>query len=276
MNFTRTLPLGAVITGLLAVGAVAATPESGEVSAAKPKLKWSGETTGSYFARLPVASGAAEDAPCESPSCDTFALTVKDQADLTVSGNVPAGTGTGASQVTLRITKPDGSFVVGSGDAEETKPFKLKITNAAPGAYKIDYWNNFFDGPVAYTGTAELAIAAPVAPAAPGPAAPASPPATAEDFSFTVKAPKLSAKKVTKAKKFAVPFTVSREVAKVDMQLRQGKKVLAKGAAGRTASSGKVTLKAKKLKAGSYTLFATATDARGTSVSRTVKLKIKK
>lgn len=71
-------------------------------------------------------------------------------------------------------------------------------------------------------------------------------------------------------------FSVSCEVAKVEMQLRKGKKVLAKGKVGRTAKSGKVTIKAKKLRAGSYTLFATATDARGTSVSRTTKLKVKK
>jgi hypothetical protein len=262
--------------GMLAGTAVAATPESGEVSKAAPKVQWTGQTTGSYFTRVPAAVTADDSVPCEAPSCDTFALKVADSATLTVAADIvqPADN---PGAVTIRIRKPDGSVVVGSSDADavsEGKPFKMTIKNAPTGDYTVEYWNNFYDGPIDYTASAELAVPPPAI-APPTVAAPAAP-APVEAIGLSVSAPKVSARSLAKTRKLAAKVTVSRAVTAVTATLKKGAKKVGAGKLGATSGTAKLTVKtAKKLKPGRYSLVVNATDGT-TSTAKTVKVTVRK
>jgi hypothetical protein len=263
--------------GMLAGTAVAATPESGEVSKAAPKVTWAGQTTGSYFTRVPAAVTADDSVPCEAPSCDTFALKVADSATLTVAADIvqPADN---PGAVTIRIRKPDGSVVVGSSDADavsEGKPFKMTIKSAPTGDYTVEYWNNFYDGPIDYTASAELAVPPPAV-APPTVAAPPPGPAPVEAIGLAVSVPKVSARSLARSRKLAAKVTVSRAVTAVTATLKKGAKKVGAGRLGATSGTAKLTVKtAKKLKPGTYSLVVNATDGK-TATAKTVKVTVKK
>jgi hypothetical protein len=261
--------------GMLAGTAVAATPESGEVSKAAPKVTWAGQTTGSYFTRVPTAVTADDSVPCQAPSCDTFALKVADSATLTVAADIVQPSDNPGA-VTIRIRKPDGSVVVGSSDADavsEGKPFKMTIKNAPTGDYTVEYWNNFYDGPIDYTASAERAVPPPAV-APPTVAAPA--PAPVEAIALAVSVPKVSARSLAKSRKLAAKVTVSRAVTAVTATLKKGAKKVGAGRLGATSGTAKLTVKtAKKLKPGTYSLVVNATDGT-TSTAKTVKVAVKK
>ena len=135
---TSRLLCGMMITGgaLLAGSATAATPDSGKLDSATPKVSWTGSTTGSWFASRAViladVAGESGSVPCEAPTCDTFALEVADKKDLTI--------GIGAAhdadeQLIARIKQPwgDYAFVENAGS---NKYLVVKIKNAAPGDYR--------------------------------------------------------------------------------------------------------------------------------------------
>jgi hypothetical protein len=279
----RRLTCGLMLTGAVAGTAIAATPESGSVSKAAPKVEWTGETIGSYFSRVPTAVTEDDSVPCQAPSCDSFALTVADSANLTIAADIDQEADN-AGSVTLRVRQPDGTVIVGSSGADEVsdgKPYKIQIKNAKTGDYTVEYWNNFFDGPITYSGYAELAVAAPAsgAPAGgqppapqPTPAAggPAPGPAPTQAIALSVKSAK------AKGKKGSAKVTVSRTVKAVLAQLKKGKKVVATGKRGETTGTATIKFKAKKkLKKGKYTLTVTVTDG-STSAAKTVKVKVKK
>jgi hypothetical protein len=276
------IALGATTTVLLATGgAIAATPESGKVDNANPKVEWAGETIGSFLSVNPMAN-SPEDFPCVPPSCDTFTLTVGDgPQELTIGADVQDGDGDGGN-VFIRLTAPDGTVTFTEGTADDGKPAKVKVKKAVSGEYIVDYLNNFIDGPIPYAAFAELGVAAPAAPA---PAPPTSGPAPApapgsepkESYTITVKAGKLSATKIRKTRKAAATVTVSRPVKSITAQLRKGKTVVGKGAVGMTTKTAKVTLKvAKKLKPGKYTLAVAATSDQDVKAFKTVKVTVKK
>ena len=254
--------------------ATAADPASGTVSASAPKVTWTGSTTSSVSAFHAQHTAENDDAPCEAPTCDSFALKVEAAADLTVS--VDAGESE-AANVGVRVKLPDGSYVRTKGPAGPGKPLKLKIKAAKIGDYVVDYTNYYIDGPVEYNGAAELAVPSTTAPASGlAPAGPQAPP-PAQSFTLAVKAPKVSARKAKKGKTIAVGVTVSREVQSITSILRRGKTEVGRGSLGRTAGSAKLkVLVAKKLKKGRYSLYTEAVDAQGTKVSRTVAVKVKK
>jgi len=278
----RRVLCGILIAGGLASTAVAATPESGTVSKSSPRVDWTGQTIGSYFTRVPAAITANDTVPCEAPSCDSFALTVADSANLTVAADIgqPADN---AGAVTIRIRKPDNSVVVGSSDADSVsagKHYKIVIKNAPTGAYTVEYWNNFFDGPIDYNGYAELAVASATPPPNDGTSAPpppgGTPPGQTEAIDLQVKVGKVSSRKLRKSRKFPATITVSREVSSVTATFAKGKKTLGKGTLGRTSGTKKLTVKtAKKVKKGTYSLSVVATDGE-TSTSKVVKVKVRK
>lgn len=272
--------------GLLAVGsaaAPAADPANGTVSKAQPKVTWTGEVTGSYFNRIPVIATGDDTVPCSPPGCDAFALTLADSDDLTVTADAPESTSTtgGASQVTIRIRKPDGSVLITTGDASPEKPLTVKIKKAPAGDYGVEYFNYFVDGPIEYVGTATLGSAptAAPAPAASGGTPPSGQPGPqpAQDLSVTVKVGKASARKLAKSRKLAATVSVSRAVKSVTATLRSGKKVVGKGKLGAVTGSAKLTLKlSKKLKKGKYKLTVAASDGAGVSAARTITVKVGK
>lgn len=277
---TLLLALGgaAVVASAAATLAGAANPANGTISNASPSVRWDGDVTGSYAGRIPVVLSGDDSVPCFAPTCDTFKLTLADAGDLTVTGTAPGGTSTGGeeapAQVTIRVRKPDGSVVLFTGDATEAKPLTGKIKGAAKGDYDVEYWNNFIDGPTEYVGSAFIGAAPqPAAPTGPAPAPTAAPgPAPKQDLTVNGKAGKSSAK----AKKVVVTVTVSRAVKSVTATLRKGSKKVGSGKLGAFSGSKKLTIKAPKLKTGSYSVVLTADDGAGVKASKTIKVKVKK
>lgn len=273
MTRIHRIAAGAALAVAIPAAAIAATPERGEVSSAKPKVKWAGEVTNSYFSRILVVQSDDDSVPCDGSACDEFTLGVKNQADLQISADTPGGTGTGTDQVTLRIYKPDGSYTIFTGDSSSEQPFKVKITNAATGDYRIQYWNNYV-GTSGYNGAAELLVP-PVETPGPGTTPPPGQP-TPTAFNVSVKTGKASAKKLNRSKKLVATVTTSRE-ASIVATLKAGKKAVGKGTLAKLNGTGKVTLKlSKKLKKGTYSLAVQATDANGTKAGKTIKVKVSK
>ena len=266
---------GLLITGAVAGTAVAATPDAGTVSASSPKVTWTGETTGSYFTRVPTAVSADDSVPCQAPSCDTFALKVETKANLTVAADIGQPSDNPGA-VTIRVRKPDGSVVVGSSGADEVsegKPYKVQIKGADVGDYTVEYWNNFYDGPITYSGYAELAVPKPAAPAPVDVPAPTTAPAPTTETTQAIDVTVAGAK--AKGKKASAKVTVSRAVTGITATLKKGAKVVATGTRGATSGTATIALKAKKaLKKGTYALTVTATDGK-TSTAKTVKVKVK-
>jgi methionine-rich copper-binding protein CopC len=259
--------------------AVAATPDKGTVSNSSPSIKWEGTATG--YGVVPtniLVTTAGQDPVCEAPACDTFALTVADKADL----NVVAAQRAKDNFTELHVVKPDGeTLYVQSADSE---PARIKVKGAVPGDYTIEVLTNeSAEQSGEYDAEASLAVPKPPAPAPapgapqpapapqPGPApAPAPAPASAATLGLTTKS--VSAKK----KAFKLALTSSGPVTNVQVAIRKGKKVLAKGTLKSLNGKGTATAKAKKkLKPGNYVLAVVAKDGART-VGLTAKLKVKK
>ena len=305
LNPGRTI-CGMLITAgaVLAGSAGAATPESGTVNSANPRVDWKGEVTASWTSSRAVilsnAAGQSGHVPCQAPMCDTFKLEVGEKKDLTIGVTSPEP----GDQVILRIKNPAGEYVTTVGDTDSKGFMTVKTKNAAPGPYVIDYWNYYIGGTQEYAGFAQLGVpAAPPPPAGgntgggtqnPDPhqqAPQGSPPpsggqaqpqpsaAPIQTIALKVKVGKASAKKLKKAKKLSVKVTVSR-AATVTGVLKKGKKRIGKGKLVLKKTSGTLKLKiskkvARKLKKGSYKLNVVATDGK-TSTSKTVKVKVRK
>lgn len=281
----RPLPLSflaAVVAAGLVTVANAANPASGTISNASPSVKWDGEVTNSYAARIPVVVTGDDSVPCSPPGCDAFALKLADAGDLTVSGTAPGGTSTGGddapAQATIRVRMPDGSVVIFTGDATEDKPLTGKIKKAPAGDYDVEYWNNFINGPVAYVGTAMLGSApAPVAPApgatpAPTPAPGSPAPAAKQGLKISAKVGKTSARK----RKVIAKVKVSRQVKSLSAKLMKGRKTIGRAKAKNVKKSKTLKIKARKLRKGTYKLVLTADDGNGVKAAKTIKVKVRK
>jgi hypothetical protein len=138
----------------------------------------------------------------------------------------------------------------------------------------------FTFGPCPGAGTAPGSPGGPPAPAPATPNTATSPAAgTAGPGSFDVKVtvPKLSAKKLKKAKKFTIKLTGNATGIKaaVRKKLNAGKN-LATGKLATLKGKGKLTLKGKKLKKGTYVLVFSGKNAQGQPAEGAVTIKIKK
>ena len=272
----RTLALASGGLTLIAGAAVASTPSSGTIGNASPKTEWSGQVYASFFAN---AAAGGESDPCAPGGCDAFALKVADPGDVTISADAPKPTA-GASEATvyLRVRKPDGSVALTSGAASPEKPLKFKLKGAKAGDYTVEYMSSYGNTNV-YEASAELGVAAAPAPApapAPGPAPAPQPQPAAQDIAVDVKAPaRLSAKKLSRARKLVVTVKVSREVSRIDAVLKKGSKTVGRGSLGRASGTQRLTLKLARLKAGTYSLSVAATEG-ATTGQKTIKVKIRK
>jgi hypothetical protein len=133
----------------LAAPAAAATPASGTVSLAAPSAAWSGTANGYLFT---VANDFAA-APCQAPYCDSFALTLADAGQLTITAT--ARTGGGFTRV--EIERPDGT-TISDGGAADHRETTLTIKEAEKGDYTVRVLTNrpaHTDG--SYDATATLA-----------------------------------------------------------------------------------------------------------------------
>lgn len=253
--------------------AIAATPENGTVSASSPTVKWEGEAAGYavFPTNLLLNSAGQEPAPCEQPYCDIFTLTVADKADL----NLFAAQRGADNFTEMHVIKPDGEKLFAqSGDAE---PVRIKVKAAVPGDYTVEVMTNetIASGGV-YDASATLAVAAAAPPANQPPTEPGPAPATpgpqepAATLGMTTKS--VSARK----RKLKLGVTSSKPVTNLELVIKKGRKVLAKGGLKSLASKGKVALKLrKKLKKGTYVVNMTASDG-GRPVGLTTKLKVKR
>jgi hypothetical protein len=264
---------GALLAGVAAVPALAADPGSGTVSMSTPKVTWTGQSVNGGATTIPaVANGGAE--ACVAPSCDTFALTVADSADLTVIADAPETGGFTMVQVVL----PDGTKVYNSGAEDETTT-KVKVKKAPKGDYEVQIAANALP-PTDYSASAELTVPPP--PAAPAPTAPAPTPTTAPPPAaapepgarLTLKTRTVSAKRSRTAPKLVL--TTDREVTNVRAQLKKGSKTLGKASLAKLTSKGTLKFKLRrKLKPGKYVVAVAATDG-GRTVGLRAPLKVKR
>ena len=277
------VPLAA--TAALATAATAATPESGSVSKATPKVQWDAATTGSYFVLNPMNSAAA-DVPCEAPSCDAFALTVADDApDLEIVVNAQ----TDAADVVagVRVERPDGTVEYGRGPSSTKSAFKFKIKNATKGDYQVGIVDNSLE--MAHKATAALIFPAAAAPEPEPGASPApgtnpqpqpqpqpQPGAQPEGFTVDAKVGKVSARKARKGKTIAVKASSSRAIERMTVTLKKGKKALGSATAAPFPGTGTLKLKLKSaLKKGTYSLLVVGNDG-SRNTGKTIKIKVVK
>jgi hypothetical protein len=263
-----------------AVPALASDPATGTVSTASPKVEWTG-TSNAYgvYPLQGLASGqAGQGGPCEQPACDTFALEVADQANLTLTADNNSADGPGSDSVQMDVTMPDGTVVY--TQSEPDKPVLVRLKNAAKGSYTIDVWvNQRADADGTFKASAVLGSTAPApapsaTPAPGGQPAPAPAPAQEPAATLSLKTTKASAKKVKKALKLSIGS--SKPVTDVQASLKKGSKVLGSAKLASMGTSGTLKLKLKKvLKKGAYTVVLTAKDG-DRSVGLTAKLTVKK
>ena len=272
MNLTRPLIIGFLA---LAAPAIAADPESGDVSNAAPKVEWKG-TAGGYGASI-VADVNGSFPACQAPTCDEFTLNVKDQADLTVAITTDDGTGF----TTIEVEDPDGTINY-NGGAEEQATSVIKIKKAKPGAYIVRTMTNnppaqgdAYSG-VATLGSAPAAVTPPPSSGGPTPPPssqpPSSQPAPSAAPTITVKPGKLSARKAKK--KLTIGLSSDGRVSGLVATLKKGSKKVGSGKLATLNGPGKIALKVKKLKKGSYTFRVAGKSDAGNVVATQVKLKI--
>jgi nitrogen fixation protein FixH len=278
MTPLRRLLLGIAACAAVAAPALASDPSSGTVSNAAPSVTWKGTAPG--YGVVPtniLVTTAGEDPQCPPQTCDTFKLTVADQADLTVS----AACKTDGQFTELHVKKPDGTTLYVQSAAG--KPASIKVKNAAKGDYTIEViTNDDVSSGGDYTATATLGSTKPAA--SPTPGASATPGATPPPSNsgsgsqpaatLSLKTKSASAKKARK--KLSLGVGSSKPVTNVQEALIKGKKVVANAKLASLGASGKLAFKLRKaLKAGAYTVAITAKDGTQT-VGVRAPLKIKK
>ena len=207
-----TVPLALLAVAALPGSAVAADPEAGSVSAASPKVEWTGTLQNPYLLHnlynyegtTPIGAGTL---PCQAPMCDTFTLDVADGGvDLTLelfSEQSP--------DISLRVQDPSGTWTYYDGWSDAAPVTKVRIKKAPKGSYVINVVARVFGStnPTAvqdtadYKGVASLAVAPPVVAApAPLPAPAAAPkPAPAKKKSSARAACQKKAKRIKSKRK---------------------------------------------------------------------------
>lgn len=168
---------------MLPASASAATPESGSVSAASPKVEWAGTVQNGVLFHNTFFYEPAGTLPCQAPGCDTFTLRNEDgTADVLLelaSEQSP--------DISLRIKDPSGTWTYHNGWNDSAPTTKVRLKKAPKGEYVINVVirrlgttnPTAVDDTSDYKGTATLlvpppapvVVAAPVAAPAPAPAA---------------------------------------------------------------------------------------------------------
>ena len=183
------ITLALLAAGLLPATAVAATPETGSVSAESPKVQWTGSLQNPYllhnlFNYEGTTAGAAGTLPCEAPMCDTFTLDVATGGvDLTLDL-----TSEQSPDISLRVQDPSGAWTYYDGWSDGAPATKVRIKKAAKGTYVINVVARVFGStnPTAvqdqadYAGIATLMVPPPAAAPAPAVTPPAPAPAPAQ------------------------------------------------------------------------------------------------
>ena len=272
---TRRLVLATVLAAAVAApsAASAATPETGSVSFAAPNFKWNGSTTNGGATTISSIQNGGTYA-CVAPSCDTFTLTVADAGgDLKITVNNGSN-----GFLMVEVVKPDGSTIYNGGAEGEPKTV-VGIKNAPKGDYEIHVASNSILFETLHNGLAELTkpVAVSEEPAPPQTGdqpAPQPAPAEAPAANVSLKAGKLSARKIARAKRLGLTIAADKPVSDVVVSLFKGKKRLATGKLASLSGSKAMSLKvARKLKAGSYVLTASAKDgSRVVGARMTVKV----
>ena len=260
--------------------AFAATPENGTISAAQPKVEWSG-TSGGYgiTAANILLTTAGQKMICEAPFCDTFTLDVADGGiDMTL-----AVTSEQSAITTVEVEKPDGSWEYQNGiepeGTEEDFTTKFRFKKAAKGTWIVRTMSNADAGLDPYSAVAQLIVPGAAVPAAPAPVTPATPgepaPAAPAPASLTVAKPgKLSARKLNRARSLTASVAATGPVTGVTAVLKSGKKVVGKGSLASLNGTKKLKLKlTRKLKPGRYVLSVLGKSA-GSTVGGGVPVKI--
>ena len=191
----------------------------------------------------------------------------------------------------IRVEKPDGSYAYVSGESGQDVDLILTLEKAAAGDYTVHTVASYYcRGSTNYNARARMNVPAPAEQPGPQPApqpqpqpqpAPQNQPApqqapsqTPSDFALTAKAPKVSARKTRKSRRFSVPVTTSRAIQKLVLTLKKGKKTLGTATVSPFSGKGSVALRSKsRLKKGTYDLVVVGTD-QGVTVGRTLKLKV--
>ena len=203
----RRLVLALAALALLPATASAAEPATGTVSAASPKVTWSGTIQGgilfhnTYFYEGTTADSAGT-LPCQAPGCDTFTLeNAEGGVDLMLelaSDQSP--------DISMRIQDPSGTWTYYDGWSDGSPATKVRLKKAPKGTYVINVvirrlgttQPTAVDDTSDYKGTASLAFPAP---AVIPPTLPFVPPATAPAQPAPAKKPSAKAACQKKAKK---------------------------------------------------------------------------
>lgn len=264
------LPIAAVAAW--APAAHATEPSSGKVSSAPTTIDYTGaDTSGGATSN---AWETDSSAPCQSPSCDRLTLDVAaGTGDVRVSVELQVGGTGGNGNMSLRITKPDGTREVVTGESGPGVAFVHTIKNAAAGTYLIDHASSFLCcGESAFKGQIQTGpIPVEGAEGAPPAAAPVPAPAPAPTLKL------LAPSKVKKgAKSLKVTLQSSGPLSGVNVLLTKGKKVVARGKLATLNGKKVLTLKIKKgLAKGTYGLAAGGKDSAGRNVTAGRKISVK-
>jgi hypothetical protein len=170
--------LAAMTAAAVPATAGAAEPEAASVSAASPKVQWSGKVqngilfhnTFYYEGTTAAVPGAL---PCQAPGCDTFTL---ENADGTADLNLELSSEQ-SPDISLRVQDPSGTWTYYNGWNDTSPVTKVRLKKAAKGTYVINVVirrlgttnPSAVDDTSDYKGVASLAVAPQAAAPAPAP-----------------------------------------------------------------------------------------------------------
>jgi hypothetical protein len=222
--------------------------------------------------------------------------TESDPTDPSTAG--PGGTTTGAlfpgkgGVVQIELPLAEAEFGATPGSALKALGIEVRQWASTPAAVPYTGLPLVFPAPIYDTASGKGSVVlgpcpttpapgAPGGPAAPAPETPApgtpGAPASQGGFDVKVTVPKLSAKKLAKARKFTVKLTGNASELKAVVRKKlTGGKTLASGKLATLKGSGKLTLKTKgKLKKGTYVLVFGGKNAQGQAAQGAVKFKVR-
>jgi hypothetical protein len=294
-RLVKRVALAAVAVAVAAGGATAATPESGTLGKASPKIKYSGVVATQQAYPYYQIWNSDPSAPCAS-GCDTYTLTVADPGKVVLKFELGSAGTTGNGFIGVRIAYPDGSYTYESGESAPKSPMAVTIANAKAGEHVITVTTNFVccnDQTFTATGDWTDPNAPAPAPTDPAPGGggaggtggggtgggttpPPTQPTTPQEFTVDGKVGKISAKKAKKGKTISVKATSSRSLQSMSLTFKKGTKKV--GSATLSPFPGTATMKIKltsALKKGSYGLVVAGAD-NGKTVAKVVKVKVAK
>lgn len=285
--------------------ALAADPESGEVSAAKPTTSWTGgvvEPSGGY--ELAVIANGSTNGTCEQPHCDTYTLKVP--AGASALAIKASGGDDDTFSIMFELEDPSGETTLVADDGESLPEREHTVEAPAAGTWTIRVFGTPNLDSFDYEGTATLTVPGaagttpppstgdtpPPAPPsqgggggstppssqpAPAPApvpASGSAPSTAPAAKVTIGAPSRkarSSRRLGKGKRLTVNLTSTAPLTRITgivASTRARTRVLGTGRVTKVgAGRGRVGLRlAKRLKPGRYVIVVSGFDAQGRRV----------